>query len=212
MSAPSRIELYEQAISSFLKDQLKNRHTEEQSISRSFAAELCVIYKLLNDKLKFKYRKEASVEKIEKNITAFTSVQIGSLYKLHWFSKHYTSTEDYAASSATFQEVYEIVRQSLGTPAIKQEQPLDRFQYTVLSSYYMRRYGGYSQVPLSLDILQIAEYLGKLIGFDHYDFGGIDAPDQHLKFNLFIFRKDHTSGFFRRKKQIHEHALLFELL
>lgn len=212
MPALSRIELYEQAIPSFLADQLKNRHTKKQPLTPFFAAELAVIYKLLNNKLKFKYRKEAVVETIEKNTTAFTSVQIGALYKLHWFSRYYTSYEDYAESSNTSQVVYEIVRKSLGTPAIVQEQALNRFQYDVLSTAYLHQYGGYTRLPLSLDILQIAENLGCLIGFDHYDFSGIDAPDQPLKYNLFTFRKDHKTGFFRSKKHVHEHVLLFELL
>lgn len=212
MSSSPRIELYEQAIPSFLADQINYRSKKKPSLTPFFAAELAVIFKLLNNKLKFKYRKEAVIETIEKNTTAFNSVQIGALYKLHWFSRYYTHFEDYSASSDTSRAVYEIVRKSLGTPAITEEQKLNRFQYDVLSTAYMQQYGGYSRLPLSLDILQIAENLGHLLGFDHYDFSGIDAPGQPLKYNLFTFRKDHKTGFFRNKVHIHEHVLLFELL
>lgn len=212
MSASSYIELYEEAIPSFLADQLNFRSTKIQPLAPFFAAELAVIYKLLDNKFKFKYRKEATIDTAEKNVTAFNCMQISAHYKLHWFSKCFTSLEAYEANSRTFQAIYEVVKDPIGAPAIRQEYPLNRATYSVLSKANMRQFGDYGIIPLNLEIASLAKDLAYLIGYEYCDFGGINTPEHPWLFNLFTFRKDRRGGFFYRKKYIHEHALLFELL
>jgi hypothetical protein len=211
MTTLPSIELFGDRIPSFLVDQLTFQNKKQKALPSFFAGELAIIYKLLEKKLNFKYRKEAIIDFQSSGAPKFTSVQISNHYKLHWFSEFYKSFEEYSDNCSVSHAIYEILRQELGSPAISKEQAGNRFNYDTLAIGYMNLYGEYHVLPLPLDILDFAENLVKLIGFDRLDFGGIDTPKQKQKYNLLFIRKNHRgTGFFFKKKQILEHAFLFE--
>ena len=210
MTKPTSIVLYEDAVAHFIAERLSLKNKKQPSMSPFFAGELAVIYKLLNTKLKFKHRRKAIVDSYASGEISFTAVQSSNQYKLYWFSKFHNSFENYSNSCEIPHKLYEIISSVLCSPVLYEEHAGNRFNYDVLSAKYLHQYGGYGTLPMSLDIADFTEELGRTIGFDHYDFSGIDAPEQKQKFNLFTMRNNHRTGFFFKKTRVFEHAFLFE--